>query len=93
MYAAGMSDTQAKVNSLKFVNYTTIENAHKVRKKSSFFMWLLYVQLLGTRTGTGLCEPLWSIHLNRQSMTTRETKHILQAQVCDSFSTKNETGN
>jgi len=46
-----MADTQARV-SLKFVKYTIIENAHKVRKKSSLFMLLLCVQLLGTRTDT-----------------------------------------
>jgi len=36
---------------------------------------------------------LWSIRLNCQLMTKLETKHILQAQVCDCVSTKNETGN
>jgi len=40
----------------------------------------------------GLCVPLWSIRLNCQLMTKLETKHILQAQVCDGISTKNETG-
>ena len=54
MYAVGMADTQARVNSLKFVNYTIIENAHKVRKKSSFFMWLLYVQPMSNQNRYGL---------------------------------------
>jgi len=31
-----------RLDSLKLVNYTRIENAHKVRK--NIFMWLLYVQ-------------------------------------------------
>jgi len=50
-------------------------------------MWLLYVQLLGERTNTGLCEPIWSIPLNCQLMRKLETKHISQAQVYD------QTGN
>jgi len=82
-----------RVNSLKFVNYTTIENAHKERKKTFLFMWLLYAQLQGSRADTGLCLQLWSIRLNCQLMTKLETKHTLQAQVCDGISTKNETGN
>jgi len=57
MYAEGMGTP--RVDSLKFVNYTIIENAHIVRKKLFvFFMWLLYVQLLGDRTNTGCCVPL-----------------------------------
>jgi len=53
-------------------------------------MWLLYVQLLGKENRyTHVCA-LWSIRLNCQQMTTLETKHMLQAQVCDGFSTKNE---
>jgi len=43
---------------------------------------------VGERTDTDLCEPLWSIRLNCQLMTKLETKHILQAQVCDCISTK-----
>jgi len=39
-----------RVHSLKFVNYTIIENAHKVSKNHfRFIMWLLYVQLLGVQ--------------------------------------------
>jgi len=35
-----------RVDSLKLVNYTRVENAHKIRKKNFLFiMWLLYVQL------------------------------------------------
>ena len=56
-------------------------------------MWLLYVQLVVGRTDTGLCVPLWSIRLNCQFMTKLETKHILQAQVCDGIRPKSETGN
>jgi len=93
MYAVGMADTQARVKSLKFVNYTIIENAHKVRKKSSFFMWLLYVQPMSNQSRYGLVCAVWSIRLNCQLMTKLETKHIPQAQVCDGISTKNETGN
>jgi len=36
----------------------------------------------GERTVTGLCEALWSIHLNCQLVTKFEMMHILQAQVC-----------
>jgi len=45
------------------------------------------------RTANDFCEPLWSICLNCQLMTKLETKHIVQAQVCDCVSTKNETEN
>jgi len=31
-------------------------------------MWLLYVQLLGGRTDTGVCKPLWSIRLQCQKL-------------------------
>jgi len=51
-------------------------------------MWLLYAKLLGGRTDTGLCVPLWSIRLNCQLMTKLETKNALQAQVCDGVSVK-----
>jgi len=37
----------------------------------------------GIRTDAGLCVPLWLICLNCLLMTKLETKHILQAQVCD----------
>ena len=51
------------VDSLKLseLAYTRIENVYKVRKKTfvfPVFMWLLYVQLLGDKTDTRLCEPL-----------------------------------
>ena len=69
------------------------ECAYSTQETFRFFMWLLYVQLLGDRTNTGFCVPLWSIRLNCQLMTKLETKRILQAQVCDDISTKNETGN
>jgi len=62
------------------------------RKLSFFIMWLLYVQVLREKD-TGLREPLWSIRLKCQLMTKLETKHILQAQVCDWISPKNKTGN
>jgi len=45
------------------------------------------------RTENGFCEPLSSIRLNCQLMTKLETKHMLQEQVSDCISTKNETGN
>jgi len=43
----------------------------------------VYVQILSTggRTDTGLCEPVWSIHLNCQLMTKLKMMHILQAKV------------
>jgi len=56
-------------------------------------MWLFYVQLLVDRTDTGFCVPLCSMPLNCQLMMKLETKHVLQAQVCDDISAKNETGN
>ena len=46
---------------------------------------------LEERKDTGLCESLLWMRLKYQSMTKLETKHILQAQVCDCISTKNET--
>jgi len=46
-------------------------------------MWLLYVQLLGDRTDTGLCVPLWSVRLNCQLMTKVETTRMLQVHLCD----------
>jgi len=52
------------------------------------------------RTDTGLCEPLWSIRLNCQSMTKLEMMHVLQTQVCGCITAhpglphqENETGN
>jgi len=57
-------------------------------------MWLWNVQLLEDRTDTGLCVPLWSIRLELPIIDeARNETHILQAQVCDGISTKNETGN
>jgi len=57
MYAVGMGTP--RIDSLKFVNYTIIENAHIVRKKLFLFiLWVLYVQLLGDRTNAGFCVPL-----------------------------------
>ena len=43
---------------------------------------------LEERKDTGLCESLLWMRLKYQSMTKLETKHILQAQVCDCISTK-----
>jgi len=40
----------------------------------------------GDRTDAGLCEPLWSIHLNCQLMTKLEMMHIFQAQACGCIS-------
>jgi len=88
MYA-GIADSQGwqfKICKLR-------KNAHKVRKKFLVFYVTVYVQLLEDRTDTGLCVPLSSISLNCQLITKLETKHILQAQVCNSISTWNETGN
>ena len=82
-----------RVDSLKFVNYTIIENAHEVRKKIFVFYVAVICATTGGRTDTGFCVPLWSIRLNCQLMTKLETNHILQAQVCNDISTKNETGN
>jgi len=51
-----------------------------------------YVAVIRTitkrRKGSGLCEPLWQFQLICQLMTKLETKHILQAQLCDCVSTK-----
>jgi len=63
-------------------NYTRIEKAHKIRKKTRFFiMWPFNMQPLGHRTDTGLFGPLWSIHLNCQLLTKLEMMYTLQAQV------------
>jgi len=43
---------------LNLLNYTRIENAHKARKKLSFCVAVICVQLLGCRTDTGFCETL-----------------------------------
>ena len=40
----------------------------------------------GYRTGTSLCEPLWSIRLHSQLMTKLEMMHMLQAQACGCIS-------
>jgi len=62
-----------RVDSLKFVKYAIIENAHKV-ENFRFIIWLLYVQILGGLNKYRLvCVPLWSIRLNCQLMT----KHTL----------------
>jgi len=38
----------------KLLNYTRIENTHKVRKKTFFFIiWLLYIKLLGGQNRQG----------------------------------------
>ena len=75
-------------------NYTRIENAHIVRKKTFVFCYVAVIRtIFKGRKDTGLCESLWSIRLKCHLMTILETKHILQAQVCDCISTKNETGN
>jgi len=72
------------VDSLKLVNGTIIENAHKERKKIFVFLCgCCMYNYWGDRTNTGLCVSLWSIRLNCQLMTKLEKKHILQAQMCD----------
>ena len=50
-----------RVDSLKLVNYTRIENAHKIRKKIFvFFLCDCYMyNYYGEKTDTGLCEPLY----------------------------------
>jgi len=82
-----------------FPNYTRIENAHEVRKKVFVFY---YVAVISTITkgkkDTGEGEKRYSVSRCDQSawnamlVTKLKTKHILQAQVCDCISTKNETG-
>jgi len=89
----GLGWRTPRVDSLKLVNYTITENAHKVRQKISFLLCGCYVKLLSRKNRWGLREPLSSIRLNCQLMTKLETKHILQAQVWDCISTKNEMGN
>jgi len=65
MYAAGWRTP--RVDTLKFVNYTVIENSHKVSKKIFVLLCGCYMyNCWGKRTVTGLCEPLWSIRLNYQ---------------------------
>jgi len=56
--------------------------AYSTQGNFRFFIWLLYVQLLVDKTDTGVRVPLLSTRLNCQ-LTKIETKHILQAQVCD----------
>ena len=86
------------------LNYTRLENAHKVRKKASVFYYVNVKCATNWwyRTDTGLCEPLWSIRLNCQLMTKLEMMRILQAHVCGCISahpglpdqkTKRETSN
>ena len=90
-YVAGMADTQGS----QFETcWTTQELMHiKYAKKFSFVvMCLLYVQPLGSSTSTGVCEPLWSIHLNCQLTMKLKMMHVLQAQVCSCINTNNESG-
>jgi len=49
-----------RVDSLKLVNYTRIENAHKVRKKTFVFDFVvvLFTITKEKETDMGLCEPL-----------------------------------
>jgi len=48
-----------RVDSLKFVNYTIIENAHKIRKKIFvFYVTVICTTTRGDRTDTGLCVLL-----------------------------------
>jgi len=89
MCAAGMGTP--RIDSLKFAKYTIIENAHIVCKKLLVF----YVAVICTTTGEqnkyGL---LCAVVINPPELPTNlETKHILQAHVCDDISTKNQTGN
>ena len=58
-------------------------------------MWLLYVQLLGKKNSYGF---VWAVMINPPELpielvTKLKTTYILQAQVCDGISTKEETGN
>ena len=83
-----------RVDSLELANYTRIENAQKVRKKIfGFYHVAVICTITKLRNRYGLCEPLRSIRPNCQLMTKLETKRILQTQVCDCNSTKNQTGN
>ena len=48
-----------RVDSLKLVNYTAVENAHKYARKFAFFiMLLLYVQLLSRKNRYGLVRSI-----------------------------------
>ena len=59
-----------RVDSLKLVNYTQIENAHKVCKKFLYFnMWLLYVQLLRRKNRYRL---VWAIMINQPELPTND---------------------
>jgi len=64
-----------------WLNYTRIENAHKVRNKTfvSCYVGFKYTTT-GGRVDMGLCEPFRSIRLNCQLMTVFDMMHILQAQ-------------
>ena len=63
--AAGMAETQGWQLKLVELACTRIENAHKVRKKTSVF---IYVAVICTTTGgdgdgteTCMCESWWSV--------------------------------
>jgi len=73
---------------LNLLNYTRIENAHQVRKKT--FVFLLcgcyMYNYWGDRTDSGFCESLWSIRLDCHLRTKFEMMRIWQAQVCGCIS-------
>jgi len=57
---------------------------HAARKKTFVFYYVAVMRTITKgRKDTCLCEPSWSIRLKCQLVTKFETKHILQAQVCD----------
>jgi len=82
-----------RVNSLKFVNYTIIENAHKVRKKIfNFYVTVICTTTRGQNRYGLVCVVITNppeLPINEEA---RNEAHI-KAQVCDGISTQNETGN
>jgi len=66
----------------------------KYTRKFSFFYVAVICTITKEKEQIRACVSHYeSIHHNFQFMTKLETKHTLQAQVCDRISTKNETGN
>jgi len=90
LYAAGMAHTQGwQFETCKL--HKKWECAWSTQENFRFLLWscYMYSKIAKEKEQTGLCKPLWSIRLKCPLMTKLETKHIMQAKVCDCISTEN----
>jgi len=94
MYAVGMADTQGEQFKI-----CKLHNNWEWAQSTQENLWFLRDCYMHNYWGAEqiracVCRyELWPIRLNCQLMTKLETKHILQAQICDGISTQNEMGN